>query len=74
MRLLAGKRIAWPTEAFKAERPDLLAAIEDVIVFRIPADFYLPGFPIEIIQRLSLSLSSRLIPSAVCLQRDIYKF
>ncbi len=56
MRLSAGNRIAWPTEPFKAERPDLLAAIEDVIVFRIPADFYLPGFPIEIVQRLSLSL------------------
>ena len=56
MNLSAGERLAWPAEAFCAKRSDLLASMDGVALFRIPADLDLPGIPTETVQRLGLAL------------------
>jgi ATP-binding cassette subfamily B protein len=56
MNLSAGERVAWPAEVFCAKRSDLLASMDGVALFRIPADLALPGIPTETVQRLGLAL------------------
>ena len=56
MNLAAGEHVAWPAEDFRAKGPDLLASMEGVALFRIPADLDLPGLPADVVQRLGLEL------------------
>ena len=56
MNLAAGEHVAWPAEDFRAKGPDLLASMEGVALFRLPADLDLPGLPADIVQRLGLEL------------------
>ena len=56
MKLSAGERVAWPAEIFCAKQSDLLASMDGVALFRIPADLALPGIPTETVQRLGLAL------------------
>ena len=56
MNIAAGQRVAWPADNFSAERSDLLASMDGVALFRIPADLALPGIPTETVQRLGLVL------------------
>lgn len=56
MNISAGENVHWPANAFRAKKSDLLASMEGVALFRIPADLALPGIPIETVQRLGLAL------------------
>ena len=56
MNISAGQRVAWPFEAFRAKSSDLLASMDGVVLFRIPADLDLPGIAVETVQRLDLAL------------------
>ena len=56
MNISAGESVAWPAEAFRAKCSDLLASMDGVALFRIPADLTLPGIAAETVQRLNLTL------------------
>ncbi|MGB1776385.1 MAG: ATP-binding cassette domain-containing protein [Synechococcus sp.] len=56
MHLAAGERVRWPDENFRAERSDLLANMDGLALFRIPADLALPGLPTDTVERLGLDL------------------
>ena len=56
MNIPAGQRVAWPADAFRAKQSDLLASMDGVVLFRIPADLDLPGIPTKTVQRLGLAL------------------
>lgn len=56
MHLAAGERVRWPAENFRAERSDLLATMDGLALFRVPADLALPGLPADTVERLDLDL------------------
>ena len=56
MNISAGQSVAWPAVAFRAKCSDLLASMDGVALFRIPADLTLPGIAAETVQRLNLTL------------------
>ena len=53
MNISAGQSVAWPAEVFRAKCSDLLACMNGVALFRIPADLTLPGIAAETVQHLN---------------------
>lgn len=56
MKIPAGQHISWPDQSFYTDRPDLLACLDGIPLFRLHVDLHFPGIPAEIVQNIRLEL------------------